>query len=85
MRYTRGTMQKLVILFVALLLAISPSFAKGKSSSGLVHVKTYTTKTGRVVKAHDRTAPNKTERDNWSTKGNTNPETGKAGTKVPKK
>jgi hypothetical protein len=38
-------------------------------------------KDGTVVKAHDRTAPNQTKNDNWSTKGNVNPETGKEGTK----
>jgi len=48
-----------------------------------VHVKEYKKKNGTVVQAHDRTAPNKTQKDNWSTKGNANPETGKAGTKKP--
>jgi hypothetical protein len=35
------------------------------------------------VKAHARTAPNKTKKDNWSTIGNVNPYTGKKGTKRP--
>ncbi len=35
------------------------------------------------VKAHARTAPNKTKKDNWSTIGNVNPHTGKKGTKRP--
>jgi hypothetical protein len=35
------------------------------------------------VKAHARTAPNKTRKDNWSTIGNVNPYTGKKGTKRP--
>jgi|ERR1700688_1610963 len=88
--YTKPTMRILATLFVTVLLAISPSFAKGgkssgRSSSARVHVKSYTTKKGKVVKSHDRTAPNGTKRDNWSTKGNTNPETGKPGTKDPNK
>jgi hypothetical protein len=48
------------------------------------HVKTYVKpSTGKVVQAHDRTAPNKTQKDNWSSKPNVNPETGKPGTKNP--
>ena len=35
------------------------------------------------VKAHARTAPNKSKKDNWSTIGNVNPYTGKKGTKRP--
>lgn len=52
-----------------------------RSSSGKVHVRAHTTKSGRHVAAHDRTAPNRTQHDNWSAKGNVNPETGKRGTK----
>ncbi len=55
------------------------------ASSGKVHVKGYTKKDGTHVAAHDRTAPNGTQKDNWSAKGNTNPETGKEGTKEPAK
>ena len=50
-----------------------------------VNVRTYTKKTGKVVQAHQRTAPNTTHRDNWSAKGNVNPNTGKPGTKTPVK
>jgi hypothetical protein len=50
-----------------------------------VHVDGYTTKEGTTVAPHDRTAPDKTRDDNWSTKGNTNPETGKPGDKPPVK
>jgi hypothetical protein len=35
------------------------------------------------VGSHRATNPNHTKRDNWSTKGNVNPYTGKAGTKNP--
>ena len=49
-----------------------------------VHVNTYEKKDGTIVEEHNRTAPNNTNRDNWSTKPNTNPETGEKGTKEPK-
>jgi hypothetical protein len=39
------------------------------------------TKEASAVAPHDRTAPDKTERNNWSAKGNVNPETGKKGDK----
>jgi hypothetical protein len=72
-------------LFIALgfVGAFSVSLAKSHSgsSSGVVHVKGYIKKDGTYVAPHDRTAPNHTKNDNWSTKGNVNPETGKAGTK----
>lgn len=50
-------------------------------AAGPVHVKGYTRKDGTYVAPHDRTAPNSTKNDNWSTKSNVNPETVKAGTK----
>src|SRR5690349_8190545 len=52
-------------------------------SSGVVHVRGYTRKDGTYVPGYDRTAPNDTKFDNWSTEGNINPETGKPGTKNP--
>jgi hypothetical protein len=51
------------------------------TNPNIVHVHSYVKKDGTVVQAHDRTAPNATKNDNWSTKGNVNPETGKEGTK----
>jgi hypothetical protein len=57
----------------------SKSSSSTKSSS--VHVKGYTTKSGKYVEPHYRSAPNKTQKDNYSTKGNVNPYTGKKGTK----
>lgn len=49
-------------------------------SSSKVRVKGYTKKNGTYVAPHSRSAPNKTKKDNWSTKGNTNPVTRKKGT-----
>ena len=45
------------------------------------HVSGYTTKNGTHVAAYDRSTKDGNKANNWSTKGNTNPETGKAGTK----
>jgi hypothetical protein len=45
------------------------------------HVSGYTRKDGKHVAGHDRSTKDATKSNNWSTKGNVNPETGKAGTK----
>jgi hypothetical protein len=74
-------------LLIALCAVAMCGFVRAKaprhtgSSGRVVHVKQHTTKKGKAVKAHDRTAPNRSQKDNWSTKGNVNPETGKAGTR----
>src|SRR5947207_571971 len=61
----------------------SSSSRSSGSGGGVVHVRGYTRKDGTYVAPHDRTAPNDTKLDNWSTKGNVNPETGEPGTKDP--
>jgi hypothetical protein len=57
----------------------TPSSGTGASSSSR-SVKGYTTKKGTYVAPHKRSAPDRTQRNNYTTKGNTNPYTGKAGT-----
>jgi hypothetical protein len=61
------------------------SFAFAGIASATVRVKGYVRKTPtyHYVAPHYRTSPNHTKIDNWSTKGNVNPYTGKAGTKSP--
>jgi hypothetical protein len=44
-------------------------------------VSGYTKKNGTHVAAHERSTKDGTKQNNWSTKGNVNPDTGKAGTK----
>lgn len=80
---------------LAAALACSPVFARGGSHSGGSHssdsahastasahdVKGYTKKDGTQVVQHRQTNPDATKDNNWSTKGNVNPDTGKAGTK----
>jgi hypothetical protein len=54
--------------------------SKGSETS----VRGYTNKDGTYVAPHQRTTPDNTKGNNWSTKGNQNPYTGKPGTKEPK-
>ena len=70
----------LVAALGAALLLSSAAFAAKTTT-----VKGYVKKDGTYVAPHHRTAPNKTERDNYNTKGNTNPYTGKDGTREAKK
>jgi len=62
------------ILLLSTLLGISEAVAD-------VAVKGYYRKDGTYVAPHMRSSPNGTTSDNWSTYGNVNPYTGKAGTR----
>lgn len=46
------------------------------------HVRGYYRNNGTYVAPHYRSSPNNTKADNWSTKGNYNPYTGKQGTRT---
>jgi len=48
-----------------------------------VYVRGYFRSDGTYVQPHYRSAPNSTTLDNWSTRGNVNPYTGKLGTRDP--
>lgn len=77
-------MKKRFFVLVAFSLAFAPCLiATAASAKGSTSVKGYTKKSGTYVAPHKRTASNKTRMDNYSTKGNTNPYTGKKGTKKP--
>lgn len=52
------------------------------SSVSAEYVRGYTKSDGTYVKGYHRSSANHTKRDNYSTKGNINPYTGKAGTKT---
>lgn len=69
-------------LLLAIALTSLPSLVMSTSSH---NVRGYTKKDGAYVAPHRATNPNKTQRDNWSSKPNTNPYNGKQGTKEPKK
>lgn len=60
------------------LLAVAPAVAQSTHS-----VRGYTRSDGTYVPPHIQTNPNSTRNDNWSTKGNVNPYTGREGTKDP--
>lgn len=82
-----------ILILAGLLLCCAPAFAAGQRSykasmyhaprSSSVHVSGHVTKAGTYVAPSYRTAPNRTKVDNWSSKPNVNPYTGKAGTKDP--
>jgi heat shock protein HslJ len=77
-------MQVLALSFL-FLAGCAVTVAKAQSSTEAPeHVKAYKTKKGKQVKAHERSSPNATEKDNYSAKGNVNPYTGKKGSKKPK-
>ena len=65
------------IIFTAFLLCLSALLCAAN-----VSVKGYTRADGTYVAPHVRSSPNGTASDNWSTKGNVNPYTGKVGTKT---
>lgn len=54
--------------------------ASGIAQAG-VHVRGYRTAKGSYIQPHIRTAPDNTRLNNYSTRGNTNPVTGRAGDK----
>ena len=57
---------------------------RGTSSGGGSHyTRGYTRKDGTYVAPHMQSNPNSSKYDNWSTKGNENPYTGKKGTVDP--
>lgn len=86
--------QTIAIALLTLIVA-SPALARGGGGHGshggysphgsTVHVQSHVTKNGAYVPAHVRTAPDHSKYNNWSTKGNANPYTGKSGTKDPNK
>ena len=66
------------------LIASAALILLASSLSAQTHVRAYTIKKGTSVAPSVRTIANNTQRDNYSTRGNLNPYTGKAGSKTPK-
>ena len=58
-------------------------FGQGRVNPNYHHVNGYVRKDGTYVKGYNRTNPNNTNRDNYSTQGNTNPWTGEPGYILP--
>lgn len=65
-----------LFLYVFIFFFVQPHVAIGQEH---VEVKGYTRSNGTYVKPHYRTKPDSTVNNNWSTKGNINPYTGKEG------
>ena len=79
-----GSMKRIIFALIAFSLAFATCLTvTDASAKGSTSVKSYTKKSGTYVPPHHRTTPNKTKSDNYSTKGNTNPYTGKKGMKKP--
>lgn len=76
-------MKKVVLSLITLFLILSFSLASVSNVNALQKVKGYTTKKGTYVAPHYKSSPNKSKVDNFSTKGNINPFTGKKGTVNP--
>ena len=85
---------KLKVFLISLFfIFVNPTFAKksgldgykSNGSSKSNNVRGYTKKDGTYVAPHKRTTPNSTQRDNWTSKPNQNPYTGKDGTKEPQR
>lgn len=89
-----------IVIFAAAALTATPAAqARGSHSSdshsyssrssgygtGSHSVRGYTKRDGTSVRSHHATNRNGTKRDNWTTKGNVNPYTGKPGTVDPNK
>lgn len=87
---------KSIIVLAAILAVSSTAFARGGGghssgghssysssygSSGSHSTSGYTKSNGTYVAPSHATNPNGTKADNWSTRGNVNPYTGKPGTK----
>ena len=89
-------MKKILIATAIAAFMSGTAFAKGGGHSGGSHtsrshsnsggshsVKGYVKKDGTYVAPSHATNPNSSKADNWTSKGNTNPHTGKEGTKDP--
>jgi len=79
---------KYLLIAMSVLAFSLPAFARGsKASTGTgskmssTHVSGHVTKNGTYVAPHDRSTADSTKTNNWSTKGNQNPSTGKNGSK----
>jgi hypothetical protein len=68
-----------IICSLILITVSTSSFAVGSH-----RVRGYTKINGTYVPPHRQTNPNKTQRDNYSSRPNINPYTGKRGTKTPR-
>jgi hypothetical protein len=86
-----ATVRLLRTAVIVALFVLSPAFARGSHpSAGRLtgtgsKVSSYPVrqhlKQGRIIKPHRNTTPDATQMNNWTTKGNVKPWTGKTGTR----
>ncbi|MGB9763146.1 MAG: hypothetical protein ACPLW7_03940 [Minisyncoccia bacterium] len=76
-------MKKIFVTIFVLLMLLSFCFSNVVEARTIRVRGYYKRNTGSYVMPHYRTSPNRTKWDNWSTKGNINPFTGKKGTVDP--
>lgn len=80
------SMRKIVVTSLFFLVVFVASFAFIDTAEAKTRVRGYyKPRSGIYVQPHYRSSPNRSRLDNWSTKGNFNPYTGKSGTKSPYK
>ena len=70
-------MKKLVILLILVFFSTS-AYLEAKDT----YIKGYTKRDGTSVQGHYRSSPDRYRNNNYSTYGNTNPYTGKRGTRT---
>lgn len=73
---------RLISFFISLLLFAN---LNGQTNPSHTYQNGYVKKNGKYVAGHHKTEKNKTEKDNFVSKPNTNPYNGKKGYKKPKK
>tara|TARA_B100001057_G_scaffold18193_1_gene16799 strand:- start:637 stop:876 length:240 start_codon:yes stop_codon:yes gene_type:complete len=68
-------MRKILLSAIFVVFSLSPVFAD-------TWVNGYTKSNGTYVQGHYRSSPDSYKNNNWSTSGNSNPYTGKSGTRT---
>ncbi len=71
--------------FLLLIALVLGGLSLASSVDAATRIGGYTTKRGTYVQPYYRSSPNRTKYDNYSTKGNYNPYTGKKGSANPYK
>lgn len=69
------------ITSLILISSLSPYAISQRKSRSDTHVRSYKSQKGKTVQSHMRSHRDSTKANNFSTKGNRNPYTGKRGTK----
>ncbi len=78
-------MNKLINLIIGVALVLGLAGFAGSAEAATRVRGYYKPSTSRYITPHYRTSPNSTRWDNWSTRGNYNPYTGKKGYSSPYK